>query len=199
MKFSYTLVDGWHRAGDGQRWAALKPHELLLLFSDGSMTLDLELLFGSRVEVEMISKGFTRLSGEAAEYIGVSAGKKAMEREVWLTVNGRRLIYARTLIPLECLREGLLEVLEDNSSEPLGRVLASKKIFFSKTRLEAGVLESACAARGFKAQADSRLMGRRYILEDSEDGRWVIKAALMEVFSPGIIHAPLDNRDDRVR
>ncbi len=191
MKFSYTLVDGWHRAGDGQRWAAgLKPHELLLLFSDGSMTLDLELLFGSRVEVEMISKGFTRLAGAAAEYLGVPAGKKTMEREVWLTINGKRLIYARTLIPLDCLREGLLEVLEEKSSEPLGRVLASKKIFFTKARLEAGVIESASAAKGLGVPADSRLMGRRYILEDSEDGRWVIKAALMEFFSPNILPAP---------
>ncbi len=191
MKFSYRLVDGWHGAGEGLRWAAgLKPHELLLLFSDGSMTLDLELLSGSRVEVELISKGFTRLSVDAAEYIGEAAGEKAMEREVWLTVNGGRLIYARTLIPLDCLGKGLLEALEEKKSEPLGRVLASKKIFFTKTRLEAGVIESAAAANGFEAPEDARLMSRRYILEDSRDGRWVIKAALMEVFSPAIIPAP---------
>lgn len=191
MKFSYKLVDGWHGAKDGLRWAAgLKPHELLLLFSDGSMTLDLELLFGSRVEVEMISKGFTLLSGTAAEYLGEQAGKKAMEREVWLTVNGKRLIYAHTLIPLDCLGVGLLEVLEEKSSEPLGRVLAARKIFFTKVQLEAGVIESASAAKGFKAPENARLMGRRYILEDSQDGRWVIKAALMEVFSPDIIHVP---------
>jgi chorismate-pyruvate lyase len=191
MKFSYKLVDGWHGAQDGSGWAAgLKPHELLLLFSDGSMTLDLELLFGARVEVEMISKGFTPLSVEAAGYIGEPAGKKAMEREVWLTVNGRRLIYAHTLIPLDRLGDGLLEALEEKSNEPLGRVLASKKIFFTKTRLEAGLIESAAAANGFEAPEGSRLMSRRYILEDSQDGRWVIKAALMEVFSPGIIHAP---------
>ncbi len=191
MKFSYRLIDGWHGAGEDGRWAAgLKPHELLLLFSDGSMTIDLELLFGSRVEVEMISKGFTRLSGGAAGYLGEPEGEKAMEREVWLTVNGGRLIYARTLIPLGCLGDGLLEVLEEKSNEPLGRVLASKKIFFTKARLEAGVIESAAAAEGFKAPPDSRLVGRRYILEDARDGKWAIKAALMEVFSPGIIHAP---------
>ena len=190
MKFSYKLAEGWHGTDDGKRWTTLKPHERLLLFSDGSMTLDLELLFGSRVEVELISKGFTPLPEDAARYIAVNAGKKAMEREVWLTANGKRLIYAQTLIPLDCLGPGLLETLEENSLEPLGRVLAARKIFFTKVRLEAGIIESAAAARGFGVHESARLMGRRYVLEDSRDGRWVIKAALMEVFSPEIIPAP---------
>ncbi len=204
MKFPYALLKGWFGAEgtEGVKGpdkpdkydcprSGLLPHQKLLLFSDGSMTLDLELLYGSRVEVEVIFTGFTPLSKETAIYLNEPAGKKSMEREVWLTVNGKRLIYAWTLIPLDRMRDGLLKTLEENINEPLGRVLASKKIFFTKEQLEAGVIESKGAARGFSIPEKTPLMGRRYILEGSNGpGKWVIKAALMEIFSPEIIPAP---------
>ncbi len=61
----------------------------------------------------------------------------------------------------------------------------------TKEQLEAGVIESKGAARGFSIPEKTPLMGRRYILEGSNGpGKWVIKAALMEIFSPEIIPAP---------
>lgn len=197
-KYPYRLLKGWFRAEKGSQVPELKrllPHQLLLLLSDGSMTLDLELLFGP-VGVEVRRKGACPLSTEAAMYLGEGAQKDALVREVWLTAGAKRLVYAHSLIPFDCIDEGLREDLERRSNEPLGRVLNSKKIFFSKDRLEVGSVLCAQAAMDLGGDENTPFIARRYILSNrKEDGGWVIKASVTEIFSPEIISNPFREAD----
>lgn len=190
MNFSYTLIGDWLSSEKGFRGelGGLLPHQKLLLLSDGSLTLELELLWRSVVEVEVKFKGTTTLSKEAAEYLEEAPEKEAMEREVWLTIDGKRLVYAHSIIPLNCIEKGLRDALEAHSDEPLGRVLNTKKVFFSKKKLEVGKVICHSAAADLGIVEDSPLIARRYMLYNDEGpGKWIIKAAVTEVFSPEII------------
>ncbi|MBI5492323.1 MAG: chorismate lyase [Deltaproteobacteria bacterium] len=190
MNFSYTLIGDWLSSEKGFRGelGGLLPHQKLLLLSDGSLTLELELLWRSVVEVEVKFKGTTTLSKEAAEYLEEAPDKEAMEREVWLTIEGKRLVYAHSIIPLNCIEKGLKDALEAHSDEPLGRVLNTKKVFFSKKKLEVGKVVCRSAAADLGIEEDSPLIARRYMLYNDEGpGKWIIKAAVTEVFSPEII------------
>lgn len=188
--FSMSLLAGWFSPLSAARTALLSEllaHEKLLLFSEGSMTLELELLTGKRVDVELRFMGERALSGEEAEFLGVEPASPAMEREVWLVAAGTKLLYAHTLIPLGCLDDEVRKALDENSSEPLGRVLTSKGILFAKERLEAGIVRCEAASTDLEMDVESSLYARRYILYNRGAKGWVIKAAVTEVFSPELI------------
>ena len=194
-RFSYTLLRDWFRTESDRTRPELNgilPHQKLLLLSDGSLTLDLELLYGSKVEVEVKYKGTGPLPEQAACYLDEKAGGAAMEREVWLTVEGKKLVYAHTLIPLSCIEGGLKEELERNANEPLGRVLTSNKVFFSKEKLEVGVVRCRSAAVELGSPAQTPFIARRYILSNRQtSGVWVIKASVTEIFSPELVSSDL--------
>ena len=209
-----TLVQNWSSPGGrGVRGAALEgltePQRGLLL-STGSMTLALEAFTGSTVRVELRKSERTELSEETAGYLDLSSAqskkpinkktrnKRALEREAWLTAGGARLIYARTLIPLDCIDAELLGRLESASVEPIGRVLASLKIPFGKRRLEIGTLRSAGTARDLGLDPETVFTARRYVLfNDAPPGdggegvltgeNGLIRAAVFEIFNPALM------------
>src|SRR3972149_5543611 len=144
MALSYTVVKDWFREGDGvSAPSGLEGAKRSFVFSRGSMTQALEGLLGSRVSVELSSIGTTTLSAEEALLLGEAggAGMEAFERMVWLKAGGRRLVFARSVIP----------VLGVGGTPPL--------------------------APG------------RYVLTAAKPGsaRPAIKAAVTEVFSPGLV------------
>lgn len=189
--FSYTLLRDWFDAEaerDKPELANLLPHQRLLLLSDGSLTLDLELLWKSMVDVEVKHKGVTTLSKEDADYLEESPDKGALEREVWLTIDSRKLVYARSVIPHDRINRELLDDLEAHSEEPLGRVLTTRKVFFSKKKLELSVVRCEEAALDLGLEEKTPLIARRYILFNLENPEsWIIKASVTEIFSPEII------------
>ncbi|MBI2399781.1 MAG: chorismate lyase [Deltaproteobacteria bacterium] len=190
--FSLTVLDGWlapsHEAAS-RLLDGLLAHEKLLLFSEGSMTLELELLTGKRVDVELKLKDERPLTGAEAEFLGVAPGVMAVEREVWLVAGGTKLLYAHTLIPVQCLDKEVRRALDEKSSEPLGRVLSSRGILFAKERLEAGRVRCEAASKDLELNTGASLYARRYILYNKGTRNWVIKAAVTEVFSPALIGA----------
>lgn len=190
MPFNYAILKDWFSAEeekDRPELTGLLPHQKLLLLSDGSMTLDLELLWRSMVEVELKFQGLTKLGSEAA-YLEEGTGKDALEREVWLTVEDKRLVYAHSVIPLDRIEDAILNDILANSTEPLGRVLTTRKVFFAKKKLEVGVVACESAAADLGIDARTPLIARRYILyNNSSPTEWVIKAGVTEIFSPEII------------
>lgn len=190
MPFNYAILKDWFSAEeekDRPELTGLLPHQLLLLLSDGSMTLDLELLWRSMVEVEVKFQGMTKLKDEAS-YLEERIGKDALEREVWLKVEDKRLVYAHSVIPLDRIEDSILNDILANSSEPLGRVLTTRKVFFAKKKLEVGVVTCESAATDLGIDAKTPLIARRYILyNNSSPTKWVIKAGVTEIFSPEII------------
>lgn len=197
-RFSYTLLGDWSVPDTGKECPELEgilPHQKLLLLSDGSMTLDLELLYNSKVEVEVKFKGTAPLPVPDAEYLEERAGEEAMEREVWLKVEGKRLVYAHTLIPLTCIDGGLKSKLERYAHEPLGRVLTGRKVFFTKEKLETGVVLCPTAATELGAPSPTPFIARRYILSNRRSaGGWVIKASVTEIFSPELVSSDFTKR-----
>lgn len=188
--FSVTLLGSWLSPSDASSSSFLQglaAHEKLLLFSEGSMTLELELLTGKRIDVELRLMGERPLDKGEAGFLGVKEGDPAMEREVWLLAGGERLLYAHTLIPLECIDRGVKEALDQMSSEPLGRVLTSKGVLFAKERLEAGLVLCEAASVDLGLSTESALYARRYILYNRSGAGWVIKAVVTEVFSPRLV------------
>ncbi len=191
MKLDYTLVNDWFSVtekGEVPPLAGLSPQHRLLLVSDSSLTLNLELLFGTRIKAEIRYSTVTGLDHEDAEYLEEPQGSPAMERNVWLTVEGRRLLYARTVMPLERIQKRLVKKIRENPEEPLGRILQSEKVPFAKDRLEVGLVRCREAAAGLGLDACTPMVARRYRLVNRHGSKgWIIKAALTEVFSPGLI------------
>lgn len=189
---SYTLIGRWLGAEEARTaplLAALLPHQLLLLFSEGSMTVELELLSGARVDAEVVFTGCSPLRSEDAAFVGARPGQEAIEREVWLTAAGRRLLCARTLIPSGMIDERVRASLDEQGSEPLGRVLASMGVLFAKEGLEVGIVRSEAASRELGLAEQTPLFARRYILFNGGGDSWTIKAAVTEIFSPALIPA----------
>jgi chorismate-pyruvate lyase len=173
-------------------YAGLSAGEKLLLCSDGSLTLHLEALYGAKVEVEKVEleiggNAASRLAPDVAAALDEEAGKAAVERNVWLSINGKRLVFAHSVIPEGSIEKWLKDSLD--LGEPLGRALEKAAIPVFKTGLRIGVIRSEAIASGFGLAPDALLFARRYRLMRGKPGGWVIKAEVCEVYSPELARA----------
>jgi chorismate-pyruvate lyase len=166
--------------------AGLCPADREILSSVGSLTLDLEQRFNASVGVELHAVRSCRIRPELAEYLGVKPFEEALERDVWLTSEGRRLIYARSVMPLSCVQEGLLPLLKGGGN-PLGRILSKEGIDFSKDSMEFAIIDGQGQALEFGLEPASMYIARRYRLFKRGSDSWVINAVVTEVFTPWLI------------
>ena len=158
-----------------------------LILSKGSLTATIESLLGSRLSVEVVESS-RELTGDSiiAEYLGVAKGTLLLEREVYLTVEGRRVLYAKSLFSLaETGRSQLEKILK--SSEPLGRSLADKGVSFEKDMLEVAIIDDAEAVGLGSSTTKGPLACRRYRLFSLTGSKVKINAALIEVFARELI------------
>lgn len=189
---AYKPIKTWSAAQTAtDELVGLEPHQKLLLLSDGSLTLELEILADDKVRAEVIATGTIEINGRDASYLEVEPNCKALERTVWLIASGKRLVYAHTVIPLKSVDADILEAIEKMPEEPLGRVFLEKGILFMKDKLEIAAIRCAAAAEGLGLKKDAPLFARRCILTNRRglppsSGR-LIKAAVIEVFSPDIV------------
>src|SRR3990172_9228113 len=171
MALSYTVVKDWFREGDGvSAPSGLEGAKRSFVFSRGSMTQALEGLLGSRVSVELSSIGTTTLSAEEARLLGEEegAGMEAFERMVWLKAGGRRLLFARSVIPVRGVEEGLLKSLD--GPEPMGRVLDAAGLSLKKEAVEVGVLRCEDVSARLGVDGNTPLVARRYVLTACKPG-----------------------------
>ncbi len=192
MQPIFAIKQEWACLGSGvvdRIIAGLKPHEKLLLVSEGSMTEALELLLGQRITIELKHKGLSVLGREDAGYLQTAENSPAFEREVWIKAGKKRLIYARSRIPSDCIEGWLSREFELNAGEPIGRVLTQWNVPFTKQGLQAAMVECRDVALDLALPEHTVFLARRYILSNrAESGRWVIKASVTEVFSPDVIN-----------
>ena len=193
MKFSFTLLHGWN--GEGELLAALRgnhlqPHQLLLLLSDGSLTTHLETLYNSPLTIEIKESGTTSIDEEDAAFLGVSKGDEAVARGTWLKIEGKKLVYAKTLLPTDKLESRVVEDVS-TSDVPLGRLLARSHPFLRKDRSEMGVVTSPSIAGELEMAEDTPLWARRYLLmAQPEYGGASLRAMVMEIFAPELMGTP---------
>ncbi len=194
MQITYEVENSWLTAEgprDGSTLLSLHASEEELLFSGISMTQHLEELLGAPIEVETRVGRTVRIGPEEAAKLEVNVNAKSQEREVWLSIKGRKLVYAHTLIPLVLIDEALMKTLKERNDEPIGRVLTSLEIPFSKKALEVAILTSAEVADELGLAPDTRLVARRYILYNDTSDTTIespaIQAAVTEIFNPEIV------------
>lgn len=191
--FPYKLVADWQDIrSDSIKGLinGLRPEHRLLLSSDGSLTLDIERLIEAEIKIELISMAGGLLEPDAAAYLQAAPGAQVCERVVWLKTRKRRLVYAHTIFLLNKTDSAIIASLDASPDEPLGKVLNRKQIIFTKSRMQAGVVNCEQAASALDIKRNTLFIARRYVLADtgvsaSMDNR--IKAAVTEVFSPELI------------
>ncbi len=201
MQITYEIENSWMTAEEpreGSTLLSLHASEEELLFSGTSMTQHLEELLGAPIEVETRVGRTMRLGPEEAKALGVNVNAKAQEREVWLNIKGRKLVYAHTLIPIVSVDEALLRTLKERKDEPIGRVLTSLKVPFLKKALEVAILTSAEVTAELALPPETRLVARRYILYNDTSDTTIespaIQAAVTEIFNPEIVSCrPCEN------
>lgn len=190
MSFSYTLIDEWHRADyliEEGRLQGLSEKERMVLLSDGSLTFRLEALYSERVSLEVMRSATTVLDVASAKYLGEEPHIPSIEREVWLSVKGERLVYAYLVIPVSSIEPWLLSALEEGT-EPLGRLLKAREIPVLKQGLEIGVVNSPGLCADLSIDPETRFFARRYKLSSKlESGGWIINAEIYEFLSPALV------------
>lgn len=153
-----------------------------------SLTSEIESLYNGHLTVEFPGKkAASELTCDVtlAKYLGIAEGSAALEREVWLGVEGRRLLYARSIFSLKGIERRVLEEILE-SSEPLGRVLLNKGVSLEKDMLEVAVIDDGVALEcGLDDKAP--LAARRYRLFSKPGSDININAALIEVFARELI------------
>jgi chorismate-pyruvate lyase len=97
----------------------IDPVQRILLMSDGSTTALLQALWLTPIRVEVIRQEKIPLDPPTADFLGVESGGDALAREAWLTADGRRLVYASSVILLEALPPPLLQAVSGRQ-KPLG-------------------------------------------------------------------------------
>ncbi|MFQ5480709.1 MAG: chorismate--pyruvate lyase family protein [Thermodesulfobacteriota bacterium] len=184
----YSILYPWRQAGQKSLdFKGLGGREEALLFSPDSMTEILEGIFKIEVEVRAVLRERRSMDIQSAAYLQDAEGAEALARGVWIMAHKQPLIYAFSLIPLGSVTAALLKALEGEVPEPIGRTLNSSGIPFIKENLEAGVIRSPFVAEGLHLPAEKTFFARRYVLRGEKSGALVIKAAIIEVFSPELI------------
>jgi len=113
----------------------IDPALRILLTSDGSITLLLQSLLLSPIEVEILRQEETELDHAAAERLEAEPGVTALFRDVWLTAKGRRLVNASSVILLDGMAPPILAELRGNR-KPLGLLLQESGQLVSRDRLQ---------------------------------------------------------------
>jgi len=100
----------------------LAPALRALLTSDGSITLLLQTLLLSPIEVEILRQEDNKLDHAMADLLAAEPGSVVLARDVWLTARGRRIVSASSLILPGELSPSLLGALR-SSEKPMGLLL----------------------------------------------------------------------------
>ncbi|MBE9531649.1 MAG: chorismate lyase [Proteobacteria bacterium] len=166
--------------------AGLSLEDREMLASAGSLTLELEERLKASVGVELQEVRSCRIRPELAAYLGVKPFEEALERDVWLTTEGRRLVYARSVIPHSCMDEGLRTLLS-SGQRPIGKILGDEGIEFSKDSMEFAIIDGQEQGAEFGLEQAPIYIARRYRLFNRSSDGWTINAAVTEVFTPSLI------------
>lgn len=169
----------------------IPPSLRMILTSDGLLTTALQSLFLEPVEVEILQQEDSILENEAAGFLRLEPGIPCHVREVWLKSKGRRIVFARSIIPLDDFPPSLLRALAEKSV-PLGLLLQESGRPAMKDHMEVcGILNRIHP--GFPKNPtfpeDAPLWARRYRLNYGDKNGIFIE----EIFGEG----PFQGNPDR--
>ncbi len=193
--FPYTLLGSWKKR---ELFLSLPvADELgergrLILTSDGTLTRLLQALY-SDVRVELKGQSVERVSDDSCKVYGIKGGEEVIKRDVWLTGDGIRLVFAHSIIPVKMIPSEV-DVRLRHGLEPLGSILEDSSLFCKKAYWEVGRVISPDMARGLGIPEEHIFWARRYqILAESG-----LMAIVMEIFTPYLLDIELESRGNRV-
>jgi chorismate--pyruvate lyase len=131
---------------------SLPPQVASWLFESGSLTRRLRSLCGKDFRVRLLGQHWCRPFAEEAHALKLSAGRRAVVREVALQRGGQPLVLARSIIPAKTLK-GVDRRLAHLGTRPLGEIL------FADPRLQKKSLELAEVEPGYWLNGLRREMG----------------------------------------
>lgn len=163
----------------------------LILSSDGTLTRLLQAIY-SDVRVELKGQRVERALDDSCKIYGIE-DEEVIKRDVWLTGDGIRLVYAHSVIPVRMIPSEVAVRLR-HGLEPLGSILDDSNLFCKKAHWEVGRVISPEIARSLGIPEDYIFWARRYqILTESG-----LMAIVMEIFSPYLLDIELESRGNRV-
>ncbi len=139
----------------------------LLLFSDGSLVKSLEALLMKDITIDVEEQ---HRKGEW------------LKRGVWLQGDGKRLVFAFSIIPMDSLSPRMLERIL-KGSRPLGLIVEESMPFHRKEDLRFGIVHWPEKAMAFGFHGNCRLWARRYRIA-TDKGHI---ASILEIFSPALM------------
>ena len=192
----YSMAHGWKWIADKEAAAlleklALKPHHKLLLLSDGSLTRFLEVLNQAPVDVEIKKHEIRKIKKDESVYLEVDASQEAIIRDVWLTQNKKKLVYAHSVFPLAGLDKNLLDNIS-TSIEPLGKSLTDRGLLTFKDKLEISAVYCSDVNSALNLAPNTILWAKHYrLLAQASSLEKGITASITEIFSPELAGKPL--------
>jgi chorismate-pyruvate lyase len=159
----------------------------LLLTSDGTLIRHLQSLFQAPVQVAIQDQREILIDEEHASWIGIPAGEKGIQREVWLTVGApsaaknERKVFAVSTFPLSGLKPDLhREILM--GQKPIGQMIEAQHLLTRRDRLEITRLALPQVAEPLGLQPGELFWARRYRLTISDQASGII----FEAFPPSL-------------
>ena len=191
----YTLLGTWQKR---ELFLSLPMAEelgergRLILSSDGTLTRLLQALY-SDVRVELKGQSVERVLDDSCKVYGIEDGEEVIKRDVWLTGDGVRLVFAHSIIPLRMIPSEV-DVRLRHGLEPLGSILEDSNLFCKKAYWEIGRVISPEMARGLGIPEEHIFWARKYQIR-TESG---LMAIVMEIFSPYLLDIEQESRGKRV-
>ncbi|MCK5236870.1 MAG: chorismate lyase [Deltaproteobacteria bacterium] len=171
---------------DEEEAGKLSEKEISVVTSQGLLIDELSVGALKSVKAELIWTEPSTLSIEDSEYMNEDEGLECLVREVWLCVDGEKMVYAKLLIPVSRVDEKLLMRLKKDE-EPLGGMLRAMGADTEKEKFQYGHCKGLDVSKGLSGDGDEKFITRRYLLSsrkgNSETSEWIIKAMVIEVFS----------------
>ncbi len=163
--------------------ASLSGEEVRLLNSPDSLTEYLETSLKNIIHAELVESKDITPDDVFLNLFDIEEDHTFAQRIIWLTSENKRLIYAKSVIA--STDKSLLEVLK-STTDPLGKVLTSKGIKFSKSQIFIAVTSKEESKELFNANAP--LFSKSYVLENTDKSSLTLKAFIREIFNPSLIN-----------
>lgn len=161
----------------------------LLIVSDGSLTRLIRGWSLTEVTLETLCLDERPAGDETAGWLELPAETPVYHREVWLTANGDKLVFAssdwhlsNTDIELDSLASQFVSDLR-TSSVPVGDLIRRRGLWSKQDLLEIGLYQSDELSRLW---GGDRFWGRRYLMK--VEG--IVSGTILEIFSPRLGEEP---------
>ncbi|MCC7202724.1 MAG: DUF98 domain-containing protein [Nitrospirae bacterium] len=181
LPFTYIPVCSWMDPDEFISCSAeynLPTLSRLTLLNDGSLVRFFRSLFMTDITVDVTGQKGAGMGLEMAKFLDAREGAAAIVRDAWLNRNGRKFMYAHSVIDSSRIAEPLMREVS-RMNKPVGILLSDYNMPLLRDQLFISRIKSDYLAEHFSTLEDT-FWARCYRLRGSDE----FNAAILEVFSP---------------